>query len=171
MSGSINDINVLDRSPVSDALSQGRTATVNYVINGHEYTMGYYLADGIYPKWATFVTTISCPQSRKNKHFAAMQESRRKDVERAFSVLQARWSIVRGPTRPWDVNTLANIMKACIILHNMIIEDEGPAVMDTDFDIVGNNIPTTFSSGQHAVVDEMFTTLGCIRSGEVHNQL
>ena len=47
-----------------------------------------------------------------------------KDVERAFGVLQARFAIVCGSARFFFPETLQNIMKACIILHNMIIEDE-----------------------------------------------
>ncbi|XP_038708508.1 uncharacterized protein LOC120003562 [Tripterygium wilfordii] len=67
--------------------SSGHASTVNYSINGHDYIMGYYLANGIYPGWSTFAKTISTPQSMKNKHFAMIQEARRKDVERAFGVL------------------------------------------------------------------------------------
>ena len=39
-------------------------------------------------------------------------------------MLQARFAIVRGPARFYDQQTLKEIMMACIILHNMIVEDE-----------------------------------------------
>jgi hypothetical protein len=126
MPGSLlNDINVLNRSPVFAALAKGRTAPVNYTINGHEYTIGYYLVDGIYFNWSTFVKTIPRPLGAKRKYFASKQEFAKKNVERAFGVLQSRFAIIRGPVRYWDEKTFANIMKACIIMHNMIIEDEG----------------------------------------------
>uniref|UniRef100_A0A0D3BSP0 DDE Tnp4 domain-containing protein n=1 Tax=Brassica oleracea var. oleracea TaxID=109376 RepID=A0A0D3BSP0_BRAOL len=48
----------------------------------------------------------------------------RKDVERAFGVLQARFAVVKNPSKLWDKEKIGNIMKACIILHNMIVEDE-----------------------------------------------
>ena len=59
--GSNNDINVLKRPYVFNELAEGRTIAVHYSINGHNYTMGYYLADGIYPKWAMLVKTIPSP--------------------------------------------------------------------------------------------------------------
>ncbi|XP_028084043.1 uncharacterized protein LOC114285215 [Camellia sinensis] len=93
--GSHNDINVLQRSFVFTELAQGRASIVNYTINGNEYTMGYYLVDGIYPQWSTFVKTILSPQGNKKKLFVATQQATRKDVERAFGVLQARFAIVR----------------------------------------------------------------------------
>ena len=63
--GSLNDIIVLDRSPVFTLLANGHAPRINYIINGHEYRMRYYLADGIYPNWSTFVKTIPCPQGLK----------------------------------------------------------------------------------------------------------
>ncbi|KAL5701751.1 hypothetical protein ACHQM5_027060 [Ranunculus cassubicifolius] len=53
-----------------------------------------------------------------------MQESCRKDVERAFGVLQARWGIIRGAARLWNEDDLHNVINTCIILHNMIVEEE-----------------------------------------------
>ncbi|XP_075674911.1 uncharacterized protein LOC142644119 [Castanea sativa] len=119
-----NDINVLEQSHVFNELAEGCGPAVYYSINGHDYTMGYYLADGIYPKWAAFVKTIPSPQGPKQKLFAATQKAYRKDVERAFGVLQARFAIVREPARFFHLETLQKIMKAYIILHNMIVEDE-----------------------------------------------
>jgi hypothetical protein len=122
--GSNNDLNVLQRSHVFAKLAEGEAPEVNYTVNGHQYTMGYYLADGIYPKWATFVKTIPSPPTRKKKHFSQRQEAARKDVERAFGVLQSRFAIVRGPAKGWKRKEIGDVMKACVIMHNMIVEEE-----------------------------------------------
>ncbi|XP_024008043.1 uncharacterized protein LOC112084025 [Eutrema salsugineum] len=122
--GTLNDINVLDRSPVFDDIINGQAPRVNFFVNGTEYNLAYYLTDGIYPKWAAFVQSIPKPQGPKACLFAERQESARKDVERAFGVLQARFAIVKNPAFFWDKEKLGKIMRACIILHNMIVEDE-----------------------------------------------
>ena len=93
--GSLNDINVLRRSHLLARLAKGDAPACNYTVNGHPYTMGYYLADGIYPEWSTF-ETIKEPDGRAEAIFAKAQEAARKDIERAFGVLQARFAIVRG---------------------------------------------------------------------------
>ncbi|XP_023643663.1 uncharacterized protein LOC111831976 [Capsella rubella] len=122
--GHLNDINVLDRSPVFDDILKGHAPKVNYIVNGHEYHLAYYLTDGIYPKWATFIPSISMPQSPKASLFATRQEAVHKDFERAFGVFQARFAIVKNPALIWDKVKIGKIMRACIILHNMIVENE-----------------------------------------------
>ena len=137
VAGSNNDINVLNRSPLFTEVVQGRAPEVHFTVNGNEYNMGYYLADGIYPEWATFVKTIHLPQCNKDALFAQKQEGARKDVERAFGVLQARFAILRSPARMWQVRLMAEIMYACIILHNMVVEDERDSYKvryDEDYD-------------------------------------
>ncbi|XP_074356503.1 uncharacterized protein LOC141696232 [Apium graveolens] len=70
-----------DRSHLFEDLAESHGPKVRYTVNGYEYNMGYYLADGIYPSRTTFVKTISKPQGKKRKYFAYAQESVRKDVE------------------------------------------------------------------------------------------
>ncbi|XP_070669089.1 uncharacterized protein [Malus domestica] len=122
--GAQNDLNVLAQSPVFDELLQGNSPRCTYTINGTQYEGSYYLADGIYPRWSTFVKTVPHPHTEKEKHFAKCQEGCRKDVERCFGILQARWAIIRAAARMFDVEALRSIMMTCIILHNMIVEDE-----------------------------------------------
>ncbi|KAK9067688.1 hypothetical protein SSX86_011799 [Deinandra increscens subsp. villosa] len=172
MPGSHNDINVLERSSFFNELAQGHALPVNYTINGHNYNMGYYLADGIYPKWRTFVKTIPSPRGNKNKHFAKTQEAARKDVERAFGVLQQRFAIIRGPSRMFKVKVLTNIMKACIILHNMIIEDERDNSDDDDFeyDQVDDVLPE-LSHDHTTEFMEFIERHHQIRDSSTHHQL
>jgi len=161
--------NVLHRSHLFAKLAEGTAPEVNYTINGHDYTMGYYLADGIYPSWATFVKSISQPMGNKKKYFAKAQEAARKDVERAFGVLQSRFAIVRGPSRVWDTETLGNIMKACVIMHNMIIEDEGAVDPNERFEYGGQNVEPSHESNR--TIDEFIDAHKRIRDNETHPQL
>jgi hypothetical protein len=124
VAGSNNDLNVFNRSPLFLDALKGTAPEVKFSVNRNDYSTGYYLADGIYPEWAVFMKTIRLPQTEKEKMFARFQEGARKDVERAFGVLQSRFSIVRRPARLWKRKSVGRIMLACVILHNMIVEDE-----------------------------------------------
>jgi len=170
MPGSLNDINVLNQSPIFTALAKGRTAPVNYTINGHRYTMGYYLADKIYPNWSTFVKRIPRPLGAKGKYFASKQESARKDVERAFGVLQSCFAIVYGLVQYQDEETLANIMKACIIMHNMIIEDEGALNLGFDHEREVNSF-ISVSHGEIPKLHDFLQTHNRIRDKTTNSKL
>ena len=105
-----------------DNLASGNAPSVNFTVNGTAYNMGYYLADGIYPPWATLIKGISSAQSQKQRYFTAKQSEYRKDIERTFGVLQAKYAIIKGPARLWIPVDLKFIVDCGIILHNMGIE-------------------------------------------------
>ncbi|XP_020245144.1 uncharacterized protein LOC109823270 [Asparagus officinalis] len=156
-----NDINVLQASNLFDNLTQGITPPAHYTIQGKNYDVSYYLADGIYPKWPTLVQTISKSEDKKKQYFAMMQEACRKDVERAFGVLQSRFVIINGPARFWDKRTLHDIMTTCIIMHNMIIEDE----RDEQEDIVVST-PPSISNVEDIGMNDVFRHWPGIRNSK-----
>ncbi|XP_048618736.1 putative nuclease HARBI1 isoform X1 [Brassica napus] len=176
--GTLNDINVLDRSPVFDDIIKGQAPNVTFSVNGREYHMAYYLTDGIYPKWATFIQSIPLPQGPKAVLFAQRQEAVRKDVERAFGVLQARFAIVKNPALFWDKVKIGKIMRACIILHNMIVGDErdGYTQYDTsEFqqgeDTGTSHVDLTYSTDIPTNVANMMSVRTRIRDSQMHQQL
>ncbi|GJT53001.1 ALP1-like protein isoform X1 [Tanacetum coccineum] len=129
MTGANNDINVLDNSSLFNDLLDDEAYVAPFVVNGVGYEKGYYLADIIYLQWATFIKSFTVANDSKPSYFKKRQESARKEVERAFGVLQGCWGI-QQPARQYHVNSIRRIMYSCIILHNMILEDQKMAVTD-----------------------------------------
>ena len=79
--------------------------------------------------------------------FAKEQGGCRKDVERAFGVLQSWWAIVRHPARTWSVDTMWEVMSCCVIMHNMIVEDERDgSLFDKDWEFSGEATVPQFGS-------------------------
>ena len=119
--------------------------------------------------------TIPVPQGQKQKLFTVVQEAYRKDVEHAFGVLQTRFAIVRGPARFFHLETLQKIMKACIILHNMIVEDErdDDEVVNLDYEQIDgvDNPPMQVLREQSDGFMSYIERYGCIRDREIHFQL
>ncbi|KAM1281712.1 hypothetical protein ACFX2H_022154 [Malus domestica] len=106
---------------------QGKAPKVTYEVSGRMYDGPYYLADGIYL---------------------------RKDVERCFGILQFTTAIVRGAARLFDVESLRSIMMTCIILHNMMVEDEYnyEAVDEYEPDMMNNSRTRKYCA--HDATDE-----------------
>jgi hypothetical protein len=123
--------------------------------------MRYYLADDIYSSWAIFVKTIGQPQGNNRKYFAKAHEAVRKDVERAFGVLQARFAIIWDQAHIWDIETLGYIIKACIIMHNMIIEDEGEVDAEERFNDEEDSVRVSHHHTPHLL--EFIQKLGTIK--------
>ncbi|GJZ16021.1 reverse transcriptase domain-containing protein [Tanacetum coccineum] len=89
-SGANNDINVLDNSLSFDDLLDDKAHVAPFVVNGVGFEKGYYLADGIYPQWTTFVKSFTVENDVKHSYIKKRQETTRKDVECAFGVLQGQ---------------------------------------------------------------------------------
>nr|GEZ71422.1 protein ALP1-like isoform X1 [Tanacetum cinerariifolium] len=141
-----NDINVLDNSSLFDDLLEDKAPVAPFVVNGVGFEKMYYLADGIYPQWATFFKSFTVANDAKHSYFKKRQESARKDVERAFGVLQGCWGIIQQPARQYHVNNIRRIMYSCIIIHNMILEDQKMAVTDQNemYDNPSRNMQRTW---------------------------
>ena len=98
------------------------------------------------------VKTIPNPQGEKRARFAKEQDSCRKDVECAFGLLQSWWAIVRHPARCWSVEALGEVMNACVIMHNMIVDAERPKRLnDQNWQYQGDNVvpngpPTSYQN-------------------------
>ncbi|XP_013723589.1 putative nuclease HARBI1 [Brassica napus] len=176
--GTLNDINVLDRSPVFDDIIKGQAPQVTFFVNGREYHLAYYLTDGIYLKWTTFIQSIPMPQGPKAVLFAQHQEAVRKDVERAFGVLQAHFAIVKNPALFWDKTKIGKIMRACIILHNMIVENERDGYTQFDVsefqqgeDTGSSYVDLNFSTDMLTNIANMMSVRTTIRDRQMHQQL
>lgn len=122
--GSLNDLNVLQRSPVLRRLLDGGWYRIGFTANNHDHTHSYLLVDGIYPSYDVFVSTISHPVDEAQRFFAKRQESVRKDVERLFGVLKGRFHILVNPARSMSWDFITKVITCCVILNNMIVRDE-----------------------------------------------
>ena len=122
--GGNNDINVVERSPLLAQIFQEEDHDLTFEVNDYVYPWYYLFIDGIYLPCICLVQPIHEPENKMQEHFTKCQKSAKKKVEKALWVLQARWKIVKNPVKQWDLETISNIMMTCIIIHNMIIEDD-----------------------------------------------
>ena len=120
--GACNDINVLQRSTLMNKILEDKPFNATYTLNGTTRSQCYWLVDGIYPKWNCFVKPFNHPEGERNKYFAKKQESCRKDIERTFGILQARFYILARPSRLWSERDMGSILNCCVILNNMNVE-------------------------------------------------
>eukprot|EP00918_Siedleckia_nematoides_P032230 GHVU01069739.1.p1 GENE.GHVU01069739.1~~GHVU01069739.1.p1 ORF type:complete len:489 (-),score=38.53 GHVU01069739.1:164-1630(-) len=118
-----NDIAVLERSPFFNFYTSANSCMRRPVrlLGGHELDSLYVLGDGIYSHIAVIAAPIAGAATLQERFYNQRQSAQRKDVERTFGVMKARWWILRYPSRYMSPGYMHDIMYACIILHNMII--------------------------------------------------
>ena len=145
--GSLNDLNIWANSVLKSSFTTGKFCENDFIyeIAGQSFALLFYLVDGIYPELARFVKTIFEPIGRAEKRFSVWQEAKRKDIERCFGVLQAKFKIIKHPVQKWDLDDIADIVLACTLLHNVMVEfrvERGEEEAEHFYDIqndVGDN--------------------------------
>ena len=115
---------MLDISLLISNMLRGKDCDLSFQVIGHVYHPFYLLVDSIYPLWACFVQSIHEPIGKVKEHHIKCQVGASKEVERVFGVLQVRFEIIKNHVHQWNFGTIQDIMMACIILHNMITDDE-----------------------------------------------
>ena len=126
--GTLNDINILNLSPLLESFRDGSFEKLEdevcpFMIGSSAFRFLYILVDGIYPRWSRFVRGIKEPITRKEKTFTGFQESARKDIERAFGVLQAKFQVLARPITLMEPELIGVMVACCLILHNMCVSD------------------------------------------------
>jgi hypothetical protein len=126
--GTLNDINILNMSPLLTRILNGtfeelESPAVPHKIGEEEFNQLFFLVDGIYPSLSRFIKAIKAPIYDDEKSFTAWQESARKDIERAFGVLQCQWQCVSRPIHLMKMESIATMIAASLILHNMGVSD------------------------------------------------
>ncbi|XP_076897157.1 uncharacterized protein LOC143550386 [Bidens hawaiensis] len=81
-----------------------------------------------------------------------------------FWVLRQRWHHVKNLCRAWTLEKMRDAMYTCIILHNMVIEDEERAIWQ-------HYIPKNFQQQTQATMGKKVQNAYQIRSSEIHNSL
>ena len=128
--GTLNDLNILSFSPLLARFLDGTfegverdAGVVPFRIGSEQFEKMFLLVDGIYPAYSRFVKGISEPTTRGETLYTEWQESVRKDIERAFGVLQSLFQFMSRPIHLFKIQDIAKRVGTCIILHNMCVSD------------------------------------------------
>lgn len=154
--GTMNDINVMDRSPLLARFADGRFAvveneagTVPYSIGEEEFPQMFVLTDGAYPQFSRFVKGIKVPLTAEQKKYTGWQEAARKDIERAFGVIQILWKFTARPILLYGLQNISARIATCMMLHNMLVSDR---VMDGD--VYARYRPSNSNEDNYDLLDE-----------------
>jgi Plant transposon protein len=175
--GSLNDLNVLNLSPFMQDIVTGtfckvekEAGVVPYSIAGQQFNQLYVLADGIYPEYSRFVKGFKQPILASESNFTKWQEGARKEIERAFGVLQGKFQFTARPIPLFKMNEICQRMGTCIILHNMCVSDrimgdcrqQYDASNDVAFAAEDTDAPDDLADNQNQIIEQETTDSGGI---------
>ena len=126
--GTLNDINIMNLSPLYEMFVNGEMeklekSLVPFSIGKESFKHLFVLVDGIYPVRTRFVKAIKEPISDREKALSSWQEAARKDIERAFGLLQTRFKVLSRAILLRKLEKIESMVTACLILHNMLVSD------------------------------------------------
>ena len=132
--GTQNDVNVFNLSELCNMILNGELEKLEtqlgpFKVMDFVYDFLIILVDGIYPRYNRFIKAHKEPIGDDEKALTSWQESARKDVERAFGVLQAKFQFMARPVVLRDMEQIENQVTCCLILHNMCVSER---IMDGD---------------------------------------
>ena len=130
--GSLNDIAIMGQTTMQTNYMESGAIDMEFLVGDEKLIGAYCLADGIYPDVPFLLKSVAEPITEQEKLFATVQEACRKDVERAFGRMLAKWHILAGAARSWSLKHLTEIWLCCFILHNMTIRDQQRAAKEEE---------------------------------------
>lgn len=80
-----------------------------------------------------FASPIHQPTNEQESPYTKVQEALRKDIERAFGVLQARFNVLRKESYLWRKKEVLAVSRTCVILHNMLVRMNQEVCFEDDF--------------------------------------
>ncbi|XP_076929552.1 uncharacterized protein LOC143594005 [Bidens hawaiensis] len=115
-------------------------------------------------EWSMLVQASASPVEDKQKYFKKKQESARKDIERAFGVLKKNFHSISRPLQFWSMEKIIDVVYTCIILYNMVLEDQCKAICQ--------NYQGNISQPESTITDdEKLQNVIYVKNREVHGNL
>lgn len=124
--GTTNDKAMIQSSPLFNNILSGtydfRLSQRYRVFGGGSYReLPYFLVDSVYPEWPLFAKPGRSAQSQKELAYIQRQQTLRKDIDRFFGVLQARFGFLRKKCLLWYKEDIIVGSRCCVTLHNMMV--------------------------------------------------
>ena len=93
----------------------------SFTLNNQIFYQLFYLVDGIYLWLAQFLSTIAVPTTVMDSNYLRWQESKRKDIERAFGVIKKKFLCLKYAILLHYKDNIFYLVHACIELHNIMV--------------------------------------------------
>ena len=94
--------------------------------------------DAIYPRWDIFLRPNGEASNKKEERMNDVQKSARKDVERMFGCIQARFQIMKSRIFEWNDTEIIKFGHVCVILHNILVAFRIEGELEDETDDNGN---------------------------------